>query len=240
MYYLHQSGHVHQPSNADRHTVLVKKGRNRFQFLLSFVLCLLSLPLKIKKSKYLSDIDKTLLLLHRGGMSTMSFDISDATNAAMNPSLTPHALSLAEPSIRDFALNEPDCLYCDDVARILAWMEHTNYLLSIARKDPDLRHNLDDISSLILRKSVLASCLEDFESAKSYALEALDVQHSALGYFRLGCAQYCLSEFKGAMESFLSAERLEPVNAHIQRALSVCMARAQSVKDRVPVVASAL
>jgi tetratricopeptide (TPR) repeat protein len=167
----------------------------------------------------------------------MSIDIGNATNTA---GVTPHALSLAEPSIRDFAINDPDCLYCDDVARILAWMEHANYLLSIARKDPDLRHNLDDISSLILRKSVLACCLEDFESAKSYALEALEVQPSALGYFRLGCAQYCLSEFKGAMDSLLHAEKLEPANAHIQRAMEVCMARTLSVKDRVPVVASAL
>ena len=135
-------------------------------------------------------------------------------------------------------MNNPEIFECKDLATIAAWVDHADYMISLAERDPDLEGNIEDISYLILRKSTLSSCIGDYNSAEAFARQALKLCRSALGFFRLGCAQYCQSKYISAMESFASAEELEPSNVAIQKAISVCFARTRSVKDRLPVVSS--
>jgi tetratricopeptide (TPR) repeat protein len=138
----------------------------------------------------------------------------------------------------DFNINNEEYTSCDDLAVIIGWMSHTDQLITIAENDVDLQNNKNDISMLYLRKSSLFCSVNDFYAAKGCAEHAVSLDESSLGHFRLGCIQYCLHEYQAAMESLLIAERLEPSNPHIQRALLVCLARARSLKDRIPVVAS--
>ncbi len=140
--------------------------------------------------------------------------------------------------MKDFAMNNPDIFECTDLSAIAAWVDHADYMISLAERDPDLAGNIEDLSNLILRKSTLASCIGDYTSAEAFAKQALQLCRSALGFFRLGCAQYCQSKYIAAMESFAAAEELEPSNSAVQKAISVCLARTRSVKDRLPVVSS--
>lgn len=147
-------------------------------------------------------------------------------------------LCLQEPSMNDFTINNDEYATCKDITVIIAWMSHTDQLISIAENDVDLQSNISDLSLLYLRKASLYSSVFDFHAAKKCAERAISLYESALGYFRLGCIQYCLLEYKLSMESLLVAERLEPSNVHVQRAILVCLARMRSTKDRIPVVTS--
>ena len=147
-------------------------------------------------------------------------------------------LCLQEPSMNDFTINNDEYATCNDITVIIAWMSHTDQLISIAENDADLQSNISDLSLLYLRKASLYCSVFDFQAAKASAVRAISLYESALAYFRLGCIQYCLQEYRLAMEALLVAERLEPSNVHIQRAILVCIARMRSTKDRLPVVSS--
>lgn len=147
-------------------------------------------------------------------------------------------LCMREPSMNDFLVNNEEHVTCNDLRVIIGWISHTDQLLSLANKDPDLKENTNDISMLYLRKASLYCSVNDFQAAKLCAEQALSTCESSLGHFRMGCIQYCLHEYGAALESLSIAERLEPSNVHIQRALLVCLARSRSIKDRISVVHS--
>ena len=142
-------------------------------------------------------------------------------------------LAITQPSLKDFTTNNAVSFQCEDLHLLATWMEHTDHLILLAESDKELRENTGDISNLILRKSVIACSLGDFRSAEKFARRALGLCPTALGYFRLGCAQYCMSEFKLAIDSLAVAQTLEPSNGYIQKAMYVCMARMRSLKDRL-------
>ena len=147
-------------------------------------------------------------------------------------------LCLNEPSMSDFNINNEAFTPCQDLSIIMGWMSHTDQLIDIAENDSDLRQNTFDISLLHLRRASLFCSVSDFKAAKACAERALSLYETVLGHFRLGCIQYCLHDYTSAMESLLIAERLEPSNQHVLRALLVCFARVRSLKDRLDVVSS--
>lgn len=149
-------------------------------------------------------------------------------------------LCMQEPSMKDFLINNEEFTSCDDIGTIIRWLSHTDQLISIAENDADLSKNLNDISVLYLRKASLYCSVCDFAAAKASAERAITLYESSLGHFRMGCIKYCLHQYSGAMDSLLIAERLDPSNQHVQRALLVCLARARSIKDRIDVVNSTL
>lgn len=93
-----------------------------------------------------------------------------------------------------------------------------------------------DISTLFVRKSTIFCTLGLFDSAKHFAQQALDIQETSIGYYRLAIAQYCLKEYDLALETLLVANDLDGQNHYIQFALQVVLARIRSRKDRPEII----
>ena len=99
----------------------------------------------------------------------------------------------------------------------------------------DIEVDESDMSTLYVRKSTIYCTLDQFESAKFFAQQSLDLLITSIGYYRLAIAQYCLKEYDIALETLLKANDIDGMNFFIHYALQVVLARIRSRKDR-PVV----
>lgn len=89
-----------------------------------------------------------------------------------------------------------------------------------------------DVANLWLRKSTVLCTMGNYDEAKEAAETSLDLAESALAYYRLGIALYCIGEFDRALSSLMQANEEDSGNCHVEYALQVVLARMRSRKDR--------
>lgn len=148
--------------------------------------------------------------------------------------VTMEAICLNEPKFDDLTV------IGDGNREILALSSHAlqNYLsnieglLTAAKHDPDLKPDRSDIALLYLRMSLLNCHLGEYEAALDSAQCAFRMEESALAYYRIGCAQYCLKRFDEALQSFMQGIKWDPASPHLKHAIEVALARCRSKKDR--------
>lgn len=96
----------------------------------------------------------------------------------------------------------------------------------------DLEVDEADISTLLVRKSTVHCSLGQYELAKDFAQQSLELLETSMGYYRLAIAQYCLKDYDLALETLLKANDIDGMNFFIHHALQVVLARIRSRKDR--------
>lgn len=155
----------------------------------------------------------------------------DEQNRFARREISSQSISMEESSSEDFILDKSAVSVVENVNTLYEWLNHTDLLL--ANSDCDgLEVDKYDIASLLLRKSTILTTLGNYENAKHFALEAINIQESSLGYFRLAWALYCLKEYHNSLQALMQAKNMDASNDTIQAAIAVVLARIRSRKDR--------
>lgn len=141
-------------------------------------------------------------------------------------------LVMNEPHYSDFFINGRPAGVVTDHDVMEGWILHIDDLLEKAESEPSVDIDEFDISNLWLRKATILCTMGNYEESQECAQTSLDIAETPLGYFRLGCALYCMGEFDRALSTMLQANEEDGGNIHIEHGLQVILARMRSRKDR--------
>mmetsp|Transcript_8749 Transcript_8749/g.8846 ORF Transcript_8749/g.8846 Transcript_8749/m.8846 type:complete len:259 (+) Transcript_8749:125-901(+) len=148
--------------------------------------------------------------------------------------VTMESMCLNPPSFADLTITTDDNreILNRSIESLQRYLNHIENMISMAKHDPDLKPDRTDMASLYLRSSLINCHLERFELAKESATAALQIQVSALAFYRLGCAHYCLKSFDEALKAFMRGIKRDPASLYLKHAIDVTLVRCRSKKDR--------
>jgi tetratricopeptide (TPR) repeat protein len=164
--------------------------------------------------------------------STFKLSLTSRDLENTNSLVAVENLVMNEPHFSDFFINGRPAGMVHDPTVLEAWILHIDDLLEKVETEISAEIDEFDISNLWLRKSTILCTMGNYEESLECAQMSLDTAESPLGYFRLGCALYCMGDFDRALSMMLQANEEDGGNIHIEHGLQVILARMRSRKDR--------